>query len=392
MEGFIAQAHMLARAGYPAWEVQNQAPRRAVAYLKYLSEQFGSQWWNRTDWVKYVVNKAYGVTFSADKADGGNIMAWTDWMHGTSGPPPGDTPRPANAAPTVNAGPDQAVTLPSGANLAGAISDDGLPNPPGAMSVAWSKVSGAGEVSFSNPNAADTTAAFSAAGAYILRLTAGDGELSASDEVAVNISGASSPFTLSLYPVGDTFVNSGRPTRRHGSESTLQALSKAAVKRSYLKFHVTGTGGVLSARLRLYVKEASNQGGAIYVVANEYAGTNTPWTEKELTWNNAPAPSGNPLSAIGPVKRNTWVEFDVSAIVTGDGIYSFSVQSSSRDDVAYSAKESNNKPVLVLATGYATPVASQITDDTYAVEGPEDPAEEEQENTNSLFLPIILNP
>jgi hypothetical protein len=81
MEGFIAQAHMLARAGYPAWEVQNQAPRRAVAYLYYLSEQFDAEWWERTDWVKYVVNKAYGATFPADKANDGNIMAWTDWTH-----------------------------------------------------------------------------------------------------------------------------------------------------------------------------------------------------------------------------------------------------------------------------------------------------------------------
>lgn len=82
MEGFIAQAHMLARAGYPAWEVSQQAPRRAVAYLKYLSEEFGETWWDRTHWVKYLVNNAYQTDFPADTANSGFIMAWTDWTHG----------------------------------------------------------------------------------------------------------------------------------------------------------------------------------------------------------------------------------------------------------------------------------------------------------------------
>ena len=36
----------------------------------------------------------------------------------------------------------------------------------------WSKVSGFGDVVFGNPNAVDTTASFSAAGTYVLRLTA----------------------------------------------------------------------------------------------------------------------------------------------------------------------------------------------------------------------------
>ncbi|MCZ7649484.1 MAG: Ig-like domain-containing protein [Planctomycetota bacterium] len=94
---------------------------------------------------------------------------------------------PVNAAPAVSAGPDLAVTLPASATLDGAVSDDGLPNPPSAVSVAWAKVSGPGTVSFGNSNAVDTTATFSAPGGYILRLTASDSQLSASDEVFVAV-------------------------------------------------------------------------------------------------------------------------------------------------------------------------------------------------------------
>src|SRR2546425_707978 len=100
-------------------------------------------------------------------------------------PPP---PAPAvNLAPVVNAGADQVITLPSIANLTGAAIDDGQPNPPGALTTTWSQVSGPGTVSFSNASALNSTATFSASGAYVLRLTASDGALAASDDVAVTV-------------------------------------------------------------------------------------------------------------------------------------------------------------------------------------------------------------
>ncbi len=94
----------------------------------------------------------------------------------------------ANQAPVVNAGTAQTVTLPAGATLSGSATDDGLPNPPGALTYAWSKVSGPGTVSFGNTANASTTASFSIAGSYVLRLTANDGVLSASDELTVIVS------------------------------------------------------------------------------------------------------------------------------------------------------------------------------------------------------------
>lgn len=105
-------------------------------------------------------------------------------------------PQPAsNTAPSVNAGPDQTVTLPSNATLDGTVSDDGLPNPPGAVTTTWSKVSGPGTVTFGNASAVDTTASFSVDGTYTLRLTADDSALSASDDVVV---------TVNPQPAGDT--------------------------------------------------------------------------------------------------------------------------------------------------------------------------------------------
>jgi hypothetical protein len=92
---------------------------------------------------------------------------------------------PSNSAPTVDAGDDQQIALAGVAGLDGTISDDGWPVAPGAVTVAWSKVSGPGDVTFADPAGVDTAATFSAAGTYVLKLEADDGDLVASDTVTV---------------------------------------------------------------------------------------------------------------------------------------------------------------------------------------------------------------
>jgi hypothetical protein len=99
----------------------------------------------------------------------------------------------ANQAPIVNAGPDQTIALPAAANLNGVVTDDGLPNPPGTVTTTWTKVSGPGTVTFGNANAKVTTATFSTAGTYVLRLTANDSVLQASDDVQITVTGAATP-------------------------------------------------------------------------------------------------------------------------------------------------------------------------------------------------------
>jgi hypothetical protein len=92
-----------------------------------------------------------------------------------------------NLPPLVDAGVDRAITLPGSALLDGTVTDDGLPDPPAAVTTLWSQVSGPGTVTFGDASEADTTASFSEKGSYVLRLTAHDGELPASDEVIVTV-------------------------------------------------------------------------------------------------------------------------------------------------------------------------------------------------------------
>jgi len=91
----------------------------------------------------------------------------------------------SNRPPQVNAGADQSIELPTNSvTLAGTVTDDGKPES-GTLTATWTKVSGSGSVTFADASSPATTAAFSEAGTYVLRLGASDGDLSADDEVTV---------------------------------------------------------------------------------------------------------------------------------------------------------------------------------------------------------------
>lgn len=107
-----------------------------------------------------------------------------------------------NQPPVVEAGADQTITLSTEATLAGTVSDDALPNPPQQVTVTWSKVSGPGDVIFSNANAANTTVRFTSVGSYVLRLTASDSDLTSSDEVTITVNKAANN-----SPIINSFTN-----------------------------------------------------------------------------------------------------------------------------------------------------------------------------------------
>jgi hypothetical protein len=160
--------------------------------------QPGSQFRNGTDygvlrlvlhdssyeWAFIASGRGWNGSTSVNTGNNGQLLD-TGTQSTLENPPP-----PANAAPVVNAGPDQAVTLPAAAALDGTVSDDGLPNPPASVTTTWSKVSGPGTVSFANPGGVDTTATFSEAGSYVLQLSASDSAATTADTVTVTVQAA----------------------------------------------------------------------------------------------------------------------------------------------------------------------------------------------------------
>ncbi len=94
-----------------------------------------------------------------------------------------------NHAPVVDAGPAVSGHSHELITLAGNVTDDGLPSPPGATTINWSMADGptGGVVTFTNPTSANTQATFSKPGHYVLRLSASDSELTSSATTTADI-------------------------------------------------------------------------------------------------------------------------------------------------------------------------------------------------------------
>ncbi|MEX2092482.1 MAG: DNRLRE domain-containing protein, partial [Pirellulales bacterium] len=228
-----------------------------------------------------------------------------------------------NQPPTANAGGDQSILLSSSASLNGTVTDDGLPASPGAVTSTWSKVSGPGTVTFGNAAAVDTTANFSAAGTYVLRLTASDGLLSASDEVTVEVSSSTDPVTISfqdgLFPTisyqgtRDTKLNTNSKNTNYGNAATLDFDGKPDISDLlYWDVAAIPAGSVIeSATIQLNVTNTSSQAYELYVMQRA-------WDELTATWNQAS--SGNSWAtagALGAADRGTTAVGTITASSLG---------------------------------------------------------------------------
>ena len=97
-------------------------------------------------------------------------------------------------------------------------------------------------------------------------------------------------------------------------------------------------------KLRLFVRDASPNGGVLFTA-------DPGWSENTLTWNSRPAIGTTTIASAGAVTLGTWIEFDVTAIVTGQGPYSFVLRGASGDVAYYDSEEAANKPQLVVTSG-----------------------------------------
>jgi hypothetical protein len=110
----------------------------------------------------------------------------------------------------------------------------------------------------------------------------------------------------------------------------------------FVRFVVTGLAAApTSARLRLWVTDASPAGGLVTPVG-------TGWTEASLTWNTRPAALGGPVATVPATTAGTWVEVDVTAAVTGDGAVALQLTTPSTNSAIYSTREGAHAPQLVV--------------------------------------------
>jgi hypothetical protein len=80
LQGLLAQAVILERAGYPAFDWESQALRRAAGWLHWQAAYPAE---GDDTWQPHVLNHFYGTRFPArNPARPGKNVGWTDWTHG----------------------------------------------------------------------------------------------------------------------------------------------------------------------------------------------------------------------------------------------------------------------------------------------------------------------
>ena len=152
---------------------------------------------------------------------------------------------------------------------------------------------------------------------------------------------------LTFIAEADAQVNEDEPDKNAGNSTFLQVDGADDPEvESFIRFTVTGISGpVQVARLRLYDStNASGNGPAVYV-------TDTSWSETEITWNNRPARTSEELDNQGRTHEETWLEYDVTTAVTGDGTFSFVLVADSSDAATFSSREGSQPPELVITLG-----------------------------------------
>ena len=137
------------------------------------------------------------------------------------------------------------------------------------------------------------------------------------------------------------------PTTNYGTSTTIQSDSgSGSTVTSFIRFTVSGTSGTIqNVKLRVFcTTNGTNNGPAAYLADNNWIESGT----GRITWNNRPALLSGAFDNKGAIATGTWVEYDVTDLVTGDGTYTFALVADGTDGVTFSSREGTSDPELVV--------------------------------------------
>jgi hypothetical protein len=155
-------------------------------------------------------------------------------------------------------------------------------------------------------------------------------------------------------PAADSRVDEEEPISNRGTGKQLRVDGDDGLAvESYLVFRVRGLSGApTSATLRVFSLMDSMEGPAVYAADSN-------WSEGEITWENRPPRTSEPLDTVGAVLADSWIEFDVTDLISGDGVYTFLLATESTDGLNFSSRESpDNQPFLAITVADSTTVSN----------------------------------
>jgi hypothetical protein len=188
----------------------------------------------------------------------------------------------------------------------------------------------------------DTTARAGITYDYQVRAVDAAGNESGPSETAT----VTTPVTARFTAAADARVQQANAGSNYGSSTTLRTDGGSDPDvESYLRFSVTGVSRpVQSAKLRLRTATGTVDGPAVH-------GTGWTGAESALTWANRPPATTGAVDDKTRIGSSTWVEYDVTSLVAGDGIHSFVLATGSSDGIDFRSREysgTTQRPELVL--------------------------------------------
>jgi len=182
-------------------------------------------------------------------------------------------------------------------------------------------------------------------GTHYLKITATDTQGNKSTVLSRRFK-VSNQSIASFAPVADAFVYEALPSTNYGNHNYLYVRGPISGfgMHSYLKFSVSGvTAPVTQATLRLRTGSKAIPGAVCYRL-----GTTT-WGEYSITWNNKPLDSQGSV-IMGYMPANTWIERDVTHLVSGNGTYTFACAAWDYDQsgMYFHSRHTNSPPSLVI--------------------------------------------
>jgi hypothetical protein len=159
-----------------------------------------------------------------------------------------------------------------------------------------------------------------------------------------------------LAPVADSYVQADKPGTNFGTATSIK-VDGSPVTVSYLRFEVKGLGApVAKATLTVFTPTAASTSINVRPVADNG------WSEVGLTYTNRPPAGATAIPSALPIVANTTLSYNVTRLVSGDGLYSFALDTSSSNSKSLPSRENateSQRPKLIIETGPTpTPTAT----------------------------------
>jgi glucose/arabinose dehydrogenase len=149
--------------------------------------------------------------------------------------------------------------------------------------------------------------------------------------------------SVTLAPEADARVQEANRSTNYGTSRSLRTDGGADPDvESFLRFTVSGiSGSIQAAKLRVHAFSGTGNGPAVYGAGNT-------WSETGITWGSRPARTSGAHDDKAAISANSWVEYNVKPLVSGNGTYTFVLATTSSDGVDFHSREGSLPPQLVL--------------------------------------------